>query len=831
MRPHPLAPGTGLALLLLLGAPAPAGAQTPSPADDAPLAACIQAASARDERAARPLTARAEAAYRARMAERPDDADARVRLARTLAQCRLPFVGFMAQGRLIGEANTLLAEALAIDSTHWMARFTLATNHFHAPEFLGRTGEAIREFERLLAQQGDATANPYFAATYLHLGELYLRRRRAADAVAVWQRGATLFPRHAALRDRLREHGPGGTASAVDTPEDGAPRPVYALEGLVVSASGVRMDGARSGTALRRMDVLTTPGGAADLMNALQTGPGATAAAEGSDLYVRGGDPAEAPVWVDGARLFYPGRYESLNGAVFGILDPAVLRSAYFSSGGFSARYGNALSGVLAVETEGRPAERSGHLALNSVQAGGTLQLPFGETAGAWLGLRATDATAMLAMNGRGDEFAAAPRALEGMGAVVWEPTPGTYLKATALVDGDRSAREVEAWGHRGAFRSRGRNRVLGLSGRLLDGGGLATLRGNLSMAERTSGFAFGVLDRERTDRGTVARLDGDLAFGARGRFRAGLEAADLRAHHHGTMPSTDRLAPGSPAETTDTRESASHLGGYLEAELSPLRVLALVVGIRADRLPGERDPTADPRVALALRTGDWTLRMGGGIFHQGRWRTRYTLPDSLSPAGIPRRATHLVVGAEREGEPSLRVEGYRKSYDDYVASGDGPQITAGRASGADAILRWSRQQRLNGWVTYSLLRGRVELEDGRTTPSAVDVTHSLTTVGRLAVAEAWELGSTARVATGRPFSRHGGTPNGDRLPTYGRLDARLTRFWSLPSGTLVGYLELLNVLDRGNVAAYSSDRSGELRAIPTVFSGRTAVLGLSLSF
>jgi hypothetical protein len=238
-----------------------------------------------------------------------------------------------------------------------------------------------------------------------------------------------------------------------------------------------------------------------------------------------------------------------------------------------------------------------------------------------------------------------------------------------------------------------------------------------------------------------------------------------------------------------------------------------------------------DPRIALALRADRWTFRVGGGVFHQGRWRTRYTLPDSLSPSGTPRRATHLVAGAERQGEPALRVEAYLKNYADYVAAGEGPQTVAGQAVGADAIVRWSRQQRLNGWLTYSLLRGSVELEDGRNAPSAVDVTHSLTAVGRLRFAESWELGSTARLATGRPYTRRGGDPNADRLPTYRRLDTRLTRFWPLRSGTLVGYLEMLNVLDHANVAAYSSDRTGEQRAIPTFFADRTAVLGISLSF
>jgi vitamin B12 transporter len=825
-----LGAGTLLSVVALGAAPAQGVGQSVWTAADAELSACVEAvASGRDDAGA--VTARAEAEYRRVLAARPREVEPRVLLARVLAQCKRPGAGFMAQGRLIGEANQLLEEALSIDGTHWAARFTLAMNHFHAPEFLGRTGDAIREFERLADQQGDRTEVATFADTYLYLGDLYLRRKRVAEAVSVWRRGAELFPRHTGLRERLQAHGSAAADERGLHPDAPAVAPAYSLPGVVVAASGSRMDDPRSGVALRRLDVLTTPGGAADLLHALRTGPGTTGAAEGSDLYVRGGDPAEAPVWVDGARIFYPGRHETLNGAVFGILDPAVMASAFFSSGGFSARYGNALSGVLDVRTDDRPAVRTAQVALNSVQGGATFQLPLGEGTGAWGAVRATDATAMLAMHGRGDDFRSAPRALEGIAGAAWEPRRGALLKVTGLVDGDRAARELDAYGYRGAFESRGANRLIGLSGRAIGGGGRTLLRASGSASSRTSGFAFGVLDHERTDRGLSARVDGDAELAGGRRLRAGLEASVLEARYGGSFPLTDRLAPGSPAERRDGEETTSQLGGYVEAEAEPLPRLALVAGVRADRLPGEREWTADPRLAVGLRATDqWTLRVGGGVFHQGRWRTRYTLPGALTASGVPRRAAHLVAGAERQGEPALKVEAYLKEYGDYVPSGDGPPVAAGRARGADAIVRWSRQERLNGWLTYSLLRGRVELEDGRHVPSAVDVTHTGTAVGTLQLPEGWQLGSTARYATGRPFTHPGGAVHGERLPDYRRLDARLTRFQALRAGTLVTYLELLNALDRPNVTAYTFDLSGERQAIPAFFR-RTAVLGFSYSF
>nr|MBA2245719.1 hypothetical protein [Gemmatimonadota bacterium] len=112
---------------LVLLAAQPLLAQAPS-AEEAALNACARAASAKNEAEARPLTARAETEYRRAITERPREVEARVLLARTLMQCKLPFAGFMAQGRLVGEANGLLEEALEIAPTHWGARFALAMN-------------------------------------------------------------------------------------------------------------------------------------------------------------------------------------------------------------------------------------------------------------------------------------------------------------------------------------------------------------------------------------------------------------------------------------------------------------------------------------------------------------------------------------------------------------------------------------------------------------------------------------------------------------------------------------------------------------------------------
>jgi len=311
---------------------------------EAALEVCTAAAERMDQGGARVASERATALLREWLQAEPHAVEPRVRLAEVWMRCEIPFAGMMGAGTLMGRANALLQEALEIDPAHWEARFTLAMSHFRTPEFLGRAPEAVRHLEILLRAQGD-DSQPRNALTYLYLGDLYRRAGRTAEAEELWRRGAELFPGDGRFAERI------DGAPPVRADED--ERRLLHLPEIVVEG-GNRMD-AGSATALRRVDVLTTPGGTGDVMHAFQTGPGATRAGEGSDLYVRGGDPAEAPVFVDGARLLYPGRYESLNGGIFGVLDSQVLETAYFATGGFSARYGDALSGVLDVTTVGRP--------------------------------------------------------------------------------------------------------------------------------------------------------------------------------------------------------------------------------------------------------------------------------------------------------------------------------------------------------------------------------------------------------------------------------------------------------------------------------------------
>ena len=187
-------------LAFILAAAGPPSSRVAGP--DSALNACVDAAAAQNKDVAKQSAQAAERHYRALMAADPGGDRAKVLLARVISQCLVNPAPVWRKEGLVKESNRLLAEVLTKDSTNWEARYTLALNYYHAPGFFGWTDNAIREFERLIAQQGESTLFPDLAKPFYYLGLLLDKKGRHADAVDVWRRGNKLFPNDPKLRER-----------------------------------------------------------------------------------------------------------------------------------------------------------------------------------------------------------------------------------------------------------------------------------------------------------------------------------------------------------------------------------------------------------------------------------------------------------------------------------------------------------------------------------------------------------------------------------------------------------------------------------------------------
>jgi len=89
--------------------------------------------------------------------------------------------------------------------------------------------------------------------------------------------------------------------------------------------------------------------GEADVIKIIQLLPGAKSGREGfNDLYVRGGQPDQNLILLDGLPLYNPNHLLGL----FSVFNPSVLKQIELLKGGFPARYGGRLSSVINLTTK-----------------------------------------------------------------------------------------------------------------------------------------------------------------------------------------------------------------------------------------------------------------------------------------------------------------------------------------------------------------------------------------------------------------------------------------------------------------------------------------------
>ncbi len=141
--------------------------------------------------------------------------------------------------------------------------------------------------------------------------------------------------------------------------------------GAVVLSAGTFSAGDNSKlNVLKPLDVVTTAGVAGDFIAALQTLPGTQSVGEDGRLFVRGGTAEETGVYIDGLQVFQPYTASANNLPSRGRYSPFLFDGITFSTGGYSAEYGQALSSVLLLNTINEPDQTETNISLMTVGAG-----------------------------------------------------------------------------------------------------------------------------------------------------------------------------------------------------------------------------------------------------------------------------------------------------------------------------------------------------------------------------------------------------------------------------------------------------------------------------
>jgi vitamin B12 transporter len=138
----------------------------------------------------------------------------------------------------------------------------------------------------------------------------------------------------------------------------------------VISGSFAAGDSKRAATVLTSLDVLTVGGGNADISSAVRTLPGAQQVGEQEGLFVRGGTGSETKQFIDGTLVNNPYYSSVPDIGSRGRFSPTLFKGTVFSTGGYSALYGQGLSSALILESIDLPEQSAANLSLSPILVG-----------------------------------------------------------------------------------------------------------------------------------------------------------------------------------------------------------------------------------------------------------------------------------------------------------------------------------------------------------------------------------------------------------------------------------------------------------------------------
>lgn len=156
------------------------------------------------------------------------------------------------------------------------------------------------------------------------------------------------------------------------------------LNAVTITAGTFEASDKKQAVTISPRDMVTTAGAVGDVYGALQSLPGTTINGESGRLFVKGGDSEESQTYIDGSLVSVPYNSSAPNMATRGRFSPFMFKGTIFSTGGYSAEYGQALSSVLLLNTNDMPQEDQLDLSFLTVgvEAAGTKRWNSGAVTG-----------------------------------------------------------------------------------------------------------------------------------------------------------------------------------------------------------------------------------------------------------------------------------------------------------------------------------------------------------------------------------------------------------------------------------------------------------------
>lgn len=144
------------------------------------------------------------------------------------------------------------------------------------------------------------------------------------------------------------------------------------LNTVVINSGTMEASDRKKSVMLRPMDIALTAGANGDIFGAFGTLPGSHRVGEEGRLFVRGGESYETRTFMDGMLVQTPFFSKMPDLPARGRYSPLLFNGAVFSTGGYSAEFGQALSSVVALNTTALEPESKSGISILSVGAQGS---------------------------------------------------------------------------------------------------------------------------------------------------------------------------------------------------------------------------------------------------------------------------------------------------------------------------------------------------------------------------------------------------------------------------------------------------------------------------
>lgn len=576
---------------------------------------------------------------------------------------------------------------------------------------------------------------------------------------------------------------------------------VNTLDAVTINAGSFEAGDNAKVTALKPLDVVTTASALGDFVGAIQTLPGTTTVDEDGRLFVRGGEAEETQIFIDGIRVFTPYAPAARNIPTRGRFSPFLFKGFAFSTGGYSAEYGQALSGVLTMNTIDEPDQEKTDVSLMTVGAGvGNTQI-WGKNSFS-INTSYINLAPYLALYPDRNQWNKPIQAANGEMVYRYRTNSDGLLKLYGAFSHTQFDMIQEDINLPQGFNFALKNNNLYFNGSYRQRlGGNWKISGGLSYTNDRSSIGVLENDIKDTEHAVHAKVKLEKRFNSRLKLRFGTEY--LRSDFKEDFSST--------TQTFDTRFSNDITSAFTEMDIHFSKKLASKVGLRFERSGLLEQATLSPRVSLAYKTSDHAqVSLAYGKFFQNPKNEYLKFSTQLKAEN----ATHWIANYQYVKDRQIfRVEGYVKNYDDLVKFDTQTPVPyanfsntgSGFARGVDVFWRDGKTiKNTEYWMSYSYLDTERDYKNYpvKATPSFA-AAHNLSLVVKHFIKD-WksQVGMSYNFASGRPYTN----PN-----QSGFFNAKTINYnsvslnWAyLISQQKILYFSVNNVLGTQNVFGYN---------------------------